>query len=35
MKQVLNDIPLLSGEIATTLRDTKFKNATFCHNNLI
>ena len=27
MKQVLNDIPLLSGEIETTLRDTKFKNA--------
>jgi uncharacterized protein (DUF305 family) len=27
MKQVLNGIPLLSGEIETTLRDTKFKNA--------
>ena len=27
MKQVLNDIPKLSGEIKTSLRDTKFKNA--------
>jgi uncharacterized protein (DUF305 family) len=27
MTQVLNGIPLLSGEIETTLRDTKFKNA--------
>ena len=27
MKQVLNDIPKLSGEFKTSLRDTKFKNA--------